>query len=144
MKASKYNERLKSRDGASELLGFQSSSSLTDWELGISNPTPEMVLKMADLYNAPELISQYCCTRCPLGADREETQESDIDRITIRALSVLTKAQTLQSSLLQITADGKVEEGEKEQLQGVLKSLTELESITESLRLWCKKNICTS
>lgn len=38
--AAKYNDRLHSREGAAELLGY-SPSSLAGWELGTDRPSPE-------------------------------------------------------------------------------------------------------
>lgn len=43
--AARYNDKLKSRAGAAEALGYASESTISDWELGISVPTPEAVLK---------------------------------------------------------------------------------------------------
>lgn len=49
LEASRYNDRLLSRSGAAEALGYASESTISDWELGISIPTPEAILKMSDL-----------------------------------------------------------------------------------------------
>ncbi len=55
-RAAAYNERLYSREGASELLGI-SVSTLADYELGNTKVVPvDKVVLMADLYNAPELV----------------------------------------------------------------------------------------
>lgn len=54
--AARYNDKLKSRAGAAEALGYASESTISDWELGISVPTPEAVLKMSDLQNTEEKI----------------------------------------------------------------------------------------
>lgn len=67
--AAKYNDKLNSRDGAAELLGI-SASTLADYELGITKIIPaDAILRMADLYNAPELRNHYCKYSCPLGQD---------------------------------------------------------------------------
>lgn len=61
--AAKYNDKLNSREGAAELLGI-SASTLADYELGITKIIPaDAILRMADLYNAPELRNHYCNTR---------------------------------------------------------------------------------
>ena len=58
--AAKFNDRLNSREGASELIGV-SPSALADYELGITKVVPvDVVIKMAEVYNAPELLSYYC------------------------------------------------------------------------------------
>ena len=67
--AAKYNDKLNSREGAAELLGI-SASTLADYELGITKIIPaDAILRMADLYNAPELRNHYCKYSCPLGQD---------------------------------------------------------------------------
>lgn len=52
--ASKYNDRLGSREGASEELGIDRTR-LARIELGSLAPYPEEILLMAEIYNAPEL-----------------------------------------------------------------------------------------
>ena len=56
--ASKCNDRLASREGASEELGIDRTR-LARIELGSLNPYPEEVLLMADYYDAPELANHY-------------------------------------------------------------------------------------
>ena len=57
--ASKYDDRLASREGAAELLGM-SPSSVADAELGLSKCMPvEKAVIMADRYNAPHLLNYY-------------------------------------------------------------------------------------
>lgn len=69
--AAKFNDRLNSREGASEELGIDRSR-LARIELGSKNPFPDEVLMMSDIYNAPELKSYYCKNMCPLGKDFPE------------------------------------------------------------------------
>ena len=69
--AAKFNDRLNSREGASEELGIDRSR-LARIELGSKNPFPDEVLMMSDIYNAPELKSYYCKNMCLLGKDFPE------------------------------------------------------------------------
>ena len=58
--AAMYNDKLNSREGAAELLGI-SQSTLADYELGITKIIPaDSIMRMADLYNAPQLRNYYC------------------------------------------------------------------------------------
>lgn len=58
--AALYNDKLNSREGAAELLGC-SVSSVAGYELGTTKCVPaDVVVLMADLYNAPELLNYYC------------------------------------------------------------------------------------
>lgn len=141
LEAAKYNERLFSKEGASELLGI-SVSTLSDYELGITKVIPpDMVLKMADLYNAPELENHYCTSMCPLGWDKPKAGLADLDRISIKALATFRKLGETKELLLDITEDGVIDESEKPQLDKILGTLDELEQVAQSLKIWVKKNL---
>lgn len=139
--AAKYNDKLNSRDGAAELLGI-STSTLADYELGITKIIPaDAILRMADLYNAPELENYYCRTTCPLGNEIPKAELADMDRITIRTLSAFRKIGKTKEMLLDITEDGVIDETEKPQLEEILRNLEEVEEIAQSMKLWIKKNL---
>lgn len=141
LEAAKYNERLYSKEGAAEFLGV-SVSTLSDYELGITKIIPpDMVLKMSDLYNAPELRNYYCAEICPLGFDTPRVELSDLDRICIRALSSFRRLDETKELLLDITEDGVVSEDEKPDMEKVLHDLEELEGITQNLKVWIRKNL---
>ena len=86
-KAATYNERLWSREGAAELLGI-SVSTLADYELGNTKVVPvDKVVLMADLYNAPELVTGYCMRECPVhGFLPLATEEKSLEGIALRLL----------------------------------------------------------
>lgn len=140
LEAARYNDKLKSRAGAAEVLGYASESTISDWELGISVPTPEAVLKMSDLYNAPELINTYCHNLCPLGWDIPEITAQNLDRISIKALSAFQKISKTKEALLDIVSDGIISEDEQPTLEKVLSSLDELNAVTQELKAWVTKN----
>lgn len=139
--AAEYNERLHSKDGAAELLGV-SISTLSDYELGLTKVVPpDMVVKMADLYNAPELRNLYCREMCPLGGDVPQLELEDLDRITVRAASSLRKMGEAKELLLDITEDGIITEEERPVLNKVLNMLDEVVVIAQSLKVWTQKNL---
>lgn len=139
--AAEYNERLRSKEGASEFLGI-SVSTLSDYELGLTKVIPpDMVLKMADLYNAPELRNYYCTSVCPLGCDMPKVEIADLDRISLRALATFRRLEDTRESLLSITEDGIIDEAEKPELYRIIGTLEELEQVTQSLKLWVQKNL---
>ena len=100
-----------------------------------------MVLKMADLYNAPELRNYYCRELCPLGGDMPVLELEDLDRISIKAFAVFRKLNEAKDLLLDITEDGMIDESEKPQLEKILGTLDELEHVAQSLKVWVKKNL---
>lgn len=98
-------------------------------------------MKMADLYNAPELRNYYCREMCPLGNDVPVLELEDLDRITVRTLASLRKVAETKESLLDITADGVITEDEKPELRKILATLDEISAIAQSLKVWTEKNL---
>lgn len=138
--ASKHNEQLRSREGAADIMSIDRGR-LYRIESGIANPYPEEIHLMADLYNAPELENYYCTNICPLGRNVPRADISSLDRISLRAISVLREMGNVQELLIDITADGVISVDEKEDMHKILGTLEELEQVAQSLKLWAKKNL---
>ena len=138
--ASRHNEQLSSREGAADIMSIDRGR-LYRIESGIANPYPEEVHLMADLYNAPELENYYCTNICPLGCDMPKVDVATLDRISVKALSIFRRIEETQRILLDIAEDGVIDESEIADMDKVLKNLEEVERITQSLKLWVKKNL---
>lgn len=138
--ASKHNDQLSSREGAAEIMAIERGR-MYRIEKGNTYPYPEEVRLMADLYNAPELENHYCTEMCALGRNMPKVDPGDLDRISLRAVSTFRKIETARELLLDITEDGIVSEDEKPDLRKVMETLEELETITQSLKIWVKKNL---
>lgn len=138
--AATHNEQLSSREGAADYMSIDRGR-LYRIESGIAVPYPEEIRLMADLYNAPELENYFCRTMCPLGCEMPKAELANLDRITVRTLSVFRKIGKTKEMLLDITADGVIDESEKPELDDVVKNLEEVEEIAQSMRLWIKKNM---
>jgi len=124
-----------------ELLGV-SVSTLSDYELGLTKVVPpDMVLKMADLYNAPELVNIYCRCMCPLGSDIPEISLDDLDRISVKALASFRKISETKDDLLDIVEDGVITEDERPKLKSILANLDELAALSQNLKIWVMKNL---
>ncbi len=136
----KHNEQLSSREGAADIMSIDRGR-IYRIESGIANPYPEEIRLMADLYNAPELENYYCREMCPLGSDVPKAEISDLDRISIRALSSFRKLEKTKEMLLDITEDGVIDEWEIPALKKILENLDELERVAQSLKIWVKKNL---
>ena len=138
--ATTHNEQLSSREGAADIMSIDRGR-IYRIESGLVNPYPEEVHLMADLYNAPELRNYYCREMCPLGCEIPKVEMCDLDRISIRALVAFRKVDETKNLLLDITEDGVITEDEREDMQKILDTLSELEAITQNLKVWVKKNI---
>lgn len=140
--AAKFNDRLNSREGASELLGC-SPATLADYELGITKVVPvESVVRMADLYNAPELKNYYCTQECPIGKGCMHRLDVDnLDRLTLKVMSSLRTVSFIRDKLIDISADGIVSDDEVVEFKQVLTALDAISKNAQELKLWAEKMI---
>ena len=133
-----YNDKLYSREGASELIGV-SSSTLADYELGITKVVPvDKVVIMADLYNCPELKTGYCKHECPIGKTMPiATQVKSIEGIALRIIREFDseKINDMEQSLVDIAADGIISDEEKPALEDILKRLDALAEVISEMKL---------
>ena len=140
--AAKYNDKLYSREGAAELLGI-SSSTLSDYELGLTKTIPpDMVVKMADLYNAPDLCNRYCNRECPIGSRLNISDEiPTLDRVVLKLVNVLDddNLNDIKKKLLSIAEDGKITKDELEVIDEIEKRLSKVSRSISELMLICKK-----
>lgn len=136
--AAKHNDSLSSREGAADIMSIDRGR-LYRIESGIANPYPEEIRLMADLYNAPELENYYCTSVCPLGCDMPRVEISDIDRITVKALSVMRELSATKEALLDITEDGVIDESERPILDKIIKTFDAINEISVSLKNWVRK-----
>ena len=143
-RAASYNERLYSREGASELLGV-SVSTLADYELGNTKVIPvDKVVLMADLYNAPELISGYCVNECPVhGFLPLATEEKSMQGIALRLLRGFNEdgLRKMKEDLIEITEDGIVSREELPKLKEIIKRLEKIAEIISEMKIAGEKCI---
>lgn len=136
--AAMYNDKLHSREGASELLGL-SPSTLADYELGNTKVVPvDKVVLMADLYNAPELKTGYCKNECPIGREMSlATKQKGIEGIALRLLRELSPSRIdrISEELIDISEDGIISDDEKPRMREVLQSLDRLSEVISELKL---------
>lgn len=136
--AAMYNDKLYSREGASELLGL-SPSTLADYELGNTKVVPvDKVVLMADLYNAPELKTGYCKNECPIGREMSlATKQKGIEGIALRLLKEFSpsKIDRISEELIDIAEDGIISEDERPRMREVLQSLDKLSEVISELKI---------
>jgi hypothetical protein len=143
IEASKFNDCLSSREGASEKIGIDRTR-LARIELGSLNPYPEEVLLMSDMYNTPELNNFYCSNLCPLGKQTiQPIQVCEIERLTIQILAVLngTSIERIKDSLIDITEDGKITKDEEPRLKEIIDTLDKISAKSQALKLWAEKHL---
>lgn len=146
-KAAIYNERLYSREGASELLGI-SVSTLADYELGNTKVVPvDKVVLMADLYCAPELITGYCMRECPVhGFLPLATEEKSIQGIVLRLLKGFNEDElkAMKVDLIEITEDGIISQEEIPKLKEILNKLDGMAEVISEMKIAGEKYLKNS
>lgn len=140
--AAKYNDKLSSRESTSELLGV-SVSSLANYELGNTKVVPvDVVVLMADLYNAPELMNIYCANDCPIGCRKPiATEVKPLENTTLGLIDMLSenKLESAMNALTKIAVDGKVSGEEREKMAEIVSYMGKLKILLDELILFDDK-----
>jgi len=139
MAAASWNDRLASREGASELTGIDRTR-LANIELGTVNPHPDEVLMLADIYNAPELQNHFCSRLCPLGIGTvNPLKVEELEAVVLQMLSVMRCLPEVKDGIIDIAADGVIDDNERERMKGYLRMLDEIDNKIQSLKLLYRK-----
>ncbi|NRT90125.1 transcriptional regulator [Clostridium beijerinckii] len=141
--ASEFNDKFKSMEGASEVLGV-SKDSLLNYELGLCKQVPvDIVCKMADIYNSPELLNHYCCHECPIGQRTVSPINQDnienIYKLSISIFNLLGAGNEMSTTLLDVVEDGKITEDEKPKVNYIVDNLKKLSGLTNDLVIALEK-----
>lgn len=120
--AASWNDRLGSREGASEVTGIDRTR-LANIELGTINPHPEEVLMLSDTYNAPELQNHFCSHLCPLGIGTISPIElEELERVTLQLISAMKSLPEVKDGIIDIAADGVIDAKEKPRIHRKINS----------------------
>lgn len=139
-----YNRALSSMEKAAELLGV-AVSTMSNYELGVTIPPVEIIVKMADLYRAPQLRTMYCKNECLIGKTLAlATSAASIENVTVRFIMQMdeSKIKKITSKLVNIAQDGKVSKQEALQLRDICKEMDELVEILGELKIIQEREGC--
>ena len=128
--------------GVSELIGI-SPNMLAKYENDLCKCIPvESVVMMADVYNEPSLLNYYCTHECMIGKTRiPEYEKKPIEQIALQMLYMMRGMDKTKDDLLEITADGVIDDDERPKLAEILKSLDEITKVAGELRIYAEKNL---
>ncbi|MEE0740909.1 MAG: helix-turn-helix domain-containing protein [Emergencia sp.] len=131
------------REKASELLEWISADRLEKIENErVAAPTPSEVVKMSEVYNAPDLCNYYCSHQCEIGAKYvPEVKIKDLAQIVLEMLATLNSVGERKNRLIEITADGEITDDEIADFMEIQKELERISITVESLQLWSEKMI---
>lgn len=139
MAAAERNERMSSREGASEETGIDRKR-MQRIEIGTLNPYPEEVLLMAEAYHAPELLNYHCSQCCPIGKRTVPRAEmNELDRITVKFLNALEQIRDSDKELLRIAQDGTLTADEVPQMEHLLIGIQRIATIALEIQIYLDK-----
>ena len=103
---------------------------------------PDEVMLLAEIYGEPTLCNHYCSKECPIGEKYvPEIKVKDLTQIVLEMLSSLNSMKKSQERLIEITADGIIEDDEIRDFVQIQKELEHISITVETLQLWVEEMI---
>ncbi len=101
---------------------------------------PDEVMLLSRIYAEPTLCNHYCSKECPIGEKYvPEIKVKDLTQIVLEMLSSLNSMKKNQERLIEITADGVIEDDEIKDFVFIQKELERISITVETLQLWVEK-----
>ena len=130
------------REKAAELLEFISEDRLERIENEKSEPAPEDVIRMAEVYKAPELCNYYCSHECPIGRKYVPPIEmTELPENILEPVASLNAVYPLTNRLIEISRDGQISEDESPDFSNIQENLEKVSLAIEALQLWVEKEV---
>ena len=129
-----------SREKASELLEVIPPERIEKIENEKSMPHPDEVLAMSKGYKKPSLCNYYCSNQCPIGKEYvPEIEIKELAPIVLEMLASLNSVNSKKDRLIEITADGKIDNNEIDDFIYIQEELERISITVETLQLWSEK-----
>ena len=133
-----------SREAASELLETITPERIERIETEKFMPHPDEVLQMAIKYKTPTLCNAYCSQQCPIGQQYvPESRIKDLSQIVLEMLASLNSMQRQTTRLIDIAADGVIDNDELKDFINIQKELERISITVETLQLWSEQMLMT-
>ncbi len=121
--------------------GYLDENKLVKIEHGTVKVQPDDVVALSKAYSRPELRNYYCCHQCQIGRlDAPEVDDANNVHKTLVEMSVsLESINAKKMRLMEILADGKVDDTEILDLNKILDELEKISMAVEAIQIWCEK-----
>ena len=134
-----------SREKASEILGSIPPERIEKIENEKSLPHPDEVLTMSEAYKMPNLCNYYCANECPIGQQYvPEIKIKDLSQIVLEMVASLNAMHRKQERLIEITADGLIEDEEIKDFVHIQEELEKISITVETLQLWSEQMLANN
>lgn len=100
--------------------------------------------EMADKYKTPELCNYYCSNQCPIGQQYvPEIKMKELPQIILETVASLNKMNKKQERLIEITADGIIDDDELDDFIYIQEELEKISVNVETLQLWSERMLAS-
>ncbi len=129
-----------SRDEAAFRLHI-GTRTLTNYEHQITVTPPEIALRMQEIYKDPTLTARYCADYCPIGQifAHRVPDNQHLCSVVLGLLKEQADVENLREKLIEITADGVIDQDEIPELERILEELMDLEKKIADFKLHVAK-----
>ena len=130
------------REKACDLFKGITPERLERIESGKFTAHPDEILQMAETYHAPHLCNYYCANECEIGKQYvPEIKVKDLSQIVLEMLASLNSIRRNQERMIEITADGVIDEDEIAEFVDIQEELEKISITVETLQLWIEHMI---
>lgn len=128
------------REKASEVIGSMPPERIEKIENEKSLPRADEVLAMSEAYKKPSLCNYYCANECPIGKQYvPEIKVKDLSQIVLEMVASLNAMHRKQERLIEITADGVIEDEEIKDFVYIQEELEKISIAVETLQFWSEQ-----
>ena len=114
---------------------------LADYELGRTIAPPDVVMRMAEVYQEPELTADYCAKVCPIGQVLAHcVRRSEFAVTVMRVLKEFADVKGLLDDLVRIASDGRVNPHEEAEFTAIMREMVELERWIGELKFFALRH----
>ena len=123
-------------------LGYLAPEHLERIENGKLSVHPEDVFLLSKVYKDPSICNHYCSNECEIGVKYvPEVKVKDLEKIVLSMVASLNSMKKSQERLIEITADGIIDDDELKDFVSIQKELERISVTVESLQLWTEQMV---
>ncbi len=125
------------REAASSVLEYMSPERIEKIESGKSLAHPDEILTMQQGYANPELANWYCTHECPIGMKYvPQASLKELPQLTIDLIAALNSLQEQKDRLISISVDGRVDDLERGDFDGIMEKLNSIDRTIQGMKIW--------
>ena len=134
-----FNDAFKSRERTCDILGI-ASCTLAEYELGNVKVPTDILVAMATVYHAPQLLNYYCANECTIGTARgmQVVHHRNLEQTAFTLMKASSNIGKAVEDLVEVVADGIITAEEVDTLKSVIALLDMISKLRDELEIKMK------